>query len=58
MLSCKDMGVDCPYVAEGATQEEAMKASMAHAVEMHGMNPEELKKMDAWQKAMPFLKEV
>jgi predicted small metal-binding protein len=57
-LSCKDQGADCDFVAEGATQEEALKASMAHAVEMHGMDPAELNKMDVWQKATPFVKEV
>lgn len=57
-LSCKDMGVDCPFVAEGETKEEALKASMGHAVQEHGMDPAELQKMDVWQKAMPFLKEV
>lgn len=52
------MGVDCPFVAEGATKEDAMKASMGHAVQEHGMDPAELQKMDVWQKAMPFVKEV
>ncbi len=52
------MGTDCLFVAEGATQEEALKASMEHAVQEHGMDPAELSRMDVWQKAMPFVKEV
>ncbi len=55
-LSCKDMGVECPFVAKGETQEEALKESMGHAVKVHGMDPKELEKMDVWQRAMPFLK--
>lgn len=57
-LSCKDMGVDCPFVAEDETKEGALKKSMGHAVEKHGMDPKELEKMDVWQRAMPMLKEV
>ena len=56
-LSCQDQGVDCPFIAEGATKEEALKASMAHAVQAHGMDPVELSKMDVWQKAAPFVRE-
>lgn len=56
-LSCKDQGIDCPFVAEGETKEEAMKKSMGHQVEVHGLPVEELSKMDIWQKAMPFVKE-
>lgn len=57
-LSCKDQGVDCPFVAKGATKEEAMKESMAHAVQKHGMDPQELSKMDVWKKAEPLVKET
>ena len=56
-LSCKDLGIDCPFVAEGETKEEALKKSMGHQVEKHGLDAAELSKMDIWQKAMPFLKE-
>jgi len=52
-----DQGIDCPFIAEGESKEEAMKKSMAHQVEAHGMPAEELSKMDVWQKAMPFVKE-
>lgn len=58
-LACKDLGrADCDFVATGDTKEEAMKKSMGHAVEKHGLDPAELSKMDIWQQAMPFLKEV
>ena len=56
-LSCKDQGIDCPFVAEGESKEDVLKKSMAHQVEAHGMPAEELSKMDVWQKAMPFVKE-
>ena len=41
-LACKDMGVDCPFVAEGATKEEALKASTDHAMSAHGMTAENM----------------
>lgn len=52
------MGVECEFVAEGETKEEALKASMSHAVQAHGMDPAGLSKVDVWEKATPFLKEV
>jgi len=57
-LACKDLGIECPYVAKAETKEEAMKDSMGHRVKEHGMDPAELSKMDEWQKSMPMLKEV
>ena len=36
-LSCKDMGIDCPFVAEGMTQEEVMQKAMEHGMAAHGM---------------------
>ena len=33
--SCKDMGVDCPFVAKGETAEEAIEKSRQHAMTDH-----------------------
>ena len=41
-LACKDMGVDCPFVAEGATKEEVLKVSADHAMAEHGMTAESM----------------
>jgi predicted small metal-binding protein len=51
-LSCKDMGQDCPFVAEGATKEEVMQTLGQHAKEVHNMTdadmtPEMMQKADA-----------
>ena len=35
ILACRDMGVDCPFVAKGKTEEEVMKNSMEHAMNIH-----------------------
>ncbi len=34
-LACRDMGVDCSFVAKGNTEEEVMKNSMEHAKKIH-----------------------
>lgn len=39
-LSCKDMGIDCNYVAMGETREEVIKMSSDHFKKAH---PEEAK---------------
>jgi len=46
------MGMDCDYVAEGATKEEAMENSKTHAMEAHadmmqGKSDEEMNDMKA-----------
>jgi predicted small metal-binding protein len=41
-LACKDMGVMCPFVAEGETMEEMMELAVKHAKEEHGYTDEQL----------------
>ncbi|HEX6279298.1 MAG TPA: DUF1059 domain-containing protein [Pyrinomonadaceae bacterium] len=37
-LSCRDVGVDCDWVATGETEEEIMAKTAEHARTDHGMN--------------------
>ncbi len=49
-LRCRDVGVDCGWVATGETEEEIMKKAADHAKKEHGMNeipPELVKKVRA-----------
>ena len=51
-FECKDMGIDCDFVATGATQEEVLDLAMTHAVEAHGdlfkdLTQEQSDEMDA-----------
>lgn len=41
-ISCMDMGINCPFVAEGETAEVAVANLEAHATTTH---PEEVAKM-------------
>jgi len=43
-LSCRDVGVDCDFVACGKTEEEIFQKASEHAKKDHGMNeiPKEL----------------
>jgi predicted small metal-binding protein len=36
ILTCRDVGVDCDFVAEGETVEEVMEKTRNHAREGHG----------------------
>ncbi len=38
VLTCRDVGVDCDFVARGATEEEVMAKARAHAVSDHGFS--------------------
>ncbi len=37
MLKCRDAGVDCDFVARGATEEDIPKQATEHAKKDHGM---------------------
>jgi predicted small metal-binding protein len=41
-INCRDVGVDCDYVAKGETEEELMKEAAEHAVKDHGYKEEEI----------------
>ena len=41
-VSCREVGVDCDYVAKGETEEEIMKNAEEHAVKDHGYKQEDI----------------
>jgi len=46
-FACKNLGMDCDFVAEGATKEEVMKMAMEHGGTVHAdmmkdMTPEQM----------------
>ncbi len=50
-LACKDMGVECDFVAKGSTNEEVKRKMMDHAGEAHpelidNSSPEEIRMME------------
>ncbi len=47
-FECKELGTNCPYVAQGNTLEEVKKDAMQHAQSMH---KDLLDKMSPQQKA-------
>jgi len=38
VLSCRDAGVDCDFVARGETEDEIFAQCAEHGKEAHGMN--------------------
>ena len=36
VLTCRDVGVDCDFVARGATEDEVMQKAAEHAAKDHG----------------------
>ena len=37
VISCRDAGVDCDFVARGETEEELFRNALAHGRTFHGM---------------------
>jgi len=56
-LACKDMGKDCPFVAQGETKEEVLQKLGAHAKEAHGMTDADMTP-EMMQKAESLIKTV
>ncbi len=38
VVSCRDIGVDCDFVARGQTEQEVLQQCAEHARTAHGMN--------------------
>ena len=38
VITCRDVGVDCDFVARGQTEEEILAQCAEHARSAHGMN--------------------
>jgi len=50
-FECKDLGMDCDFVATAETKEEVMDMAMAHAIEAHDnmfkdLTPEQTEEMN------------
>jgi predicted small metal-binding protein len=56
-LSCRDMGMDCDFVADGASKEEVMQKAMQHSMQAHGMSEADMTP-DMKEKAMSMMKEA
>jgi predicted small metal-binding protein len=41
-LSCKESGLECDFIAEGKTEDEALKHISEHAVDVHNMKAEDI----------------
>jgi predicted small metal-binding protein len=37
-MNCRDVGVDCDFVAQGATEQEVMEKAREHARKDHGFS--------------------
>ena len=50
ILKCKDVGVDCDFVASGKTDEEVLKKAAEHARKAHGIKRVTNEYKDSWRK--------
>jgi predicted small metal-binding protein len=41
-LACEDVGLDCHYIIQGATEEEIIKNAIQHYSEIHAIKPDEM----------------
>ena len=56
-FACKDVGVDCPYVAHAETEEDLMVHISTHAKEVHGYTDEQLNDPEMMTKVKAAIKE-
>ncbi|TKJ46913.1 hypothetical protein CEE34_06430 [Candidatus Aerophobetes bacterium Ae_b3a] len=55
-LACRDVGVDCPYVSRGETEEKLMVEVAEHAKEVHGYTQEQLEDPEMMKKVKAAIK--
>ncbi len=56
-FACRDLGIDCPYVARGETEEELIADVVKHGKEVHGYTDEQLKDPEMMKKVKAAIKE-
>ena len=56
-FTCRDVGVDCPYVARGETEEDLMADVIKHGKEVHGYTNEQLSDPEMMKKVKSAIKE-
>ena len=55
-LACKDLGVDCSYVAEGKNMKDLMNKAVKHGKKVHGYTDEQLKDPELLKKVKAAVK--
>jgi predicted small metal-binding protein len=45
ILSCRETGCECDYVAKGETEEEVMRDAVPHGIEEHDKREENMTQM-------------
>ena len=56
-FACRDIGVDCPHVASGETEEEVMADAVKHGKEVHGYTEEQLNDPEMMKKIKAAIKQ-
>ncbi|NPE30309.1 DUF1059 domain-containing protein [Methanococcoides sp. SA1] len=56
-LACADVGVACPFVAEGKTMDEMMEVAVKHVKEEHGYTDEQLNDPEVQKEIKAAVKE-
>jgi predicted small metal-binding protein len=55
-LACKDLGMDCSYVAKAENEEELMSKAVEHGKKVHGYTDEQLKDPELLKKVKAAVK--
>lgn len=56
--ACRDVGMDCDFVAEGQTIEEVMAQAARHGKETHGYTDEQLQDPKMVERMKAVIKKV
>jgi predicted small metal-binding protein len=50
VLKCKDIGIDCDFIARGKSEEEVFKKAAEHARKDHGIKRVTKDYINSWKK--------
>ena len=57
-IACRDLGMDCDYVASGATMDELMADGGKHGKEVHGFTDEQMQDPGLAEKLKAAIKQT
>jgi len=55
-FACRGLGIDCPYIARGETEEELIADVLKHGKQVHGYTDEQLNDPEMMKKVKSTIK--
>ena len=58
MLACRELGMDCDFVARGETEEDLMRVGAEHGRQVHAMTDEQMSDPQLQQRIRSLIRDA